>query len=81
MNIFVAGFPISFGKKELGELFEKYGIVKSVKVILDRDTGVSRSFGFVDMPEETEAKEAIKNLHYEIIENNNLTVKEARDQK
>ncbi len=78
MNLFVAGFPLSFGNKELSALLEKYGTVHAAKVILHRDTGLSRGFGCVEMPEEAEAKRAIKNLHDEPMEDKTLTVKEAR---
>jgi len=78
MNIFVAGFPESFGKKELLELFEKYGTVKAVKVVMDRKTKVSRGLGFIEMPDLAEALVAIRNLHGKLIEYNPITVKEAR---
>ena len=78
MDIFVAGIPTSFGKKELRKLFEKYGTVKSVKVVMDRKTKVSRGLGFVEMPELLEALVAIRHLHGRLIEYNPLTVKEAR---
>ena len=78
MNIFVAGIPERFTKKELGALFEEYGTVLSVKVIMDRGTGISRGFGFVEMPDEREARAAITSLHDKVIDDNNITVKEAR---
>ena len=78
MNIFVAGLPVIFGKRELGELFEAYGQVTAVRVIKDRETGVSRGLGFVEMPDESEARVAIRHLHDDLIEDNKITVKEAR---
>jgi len=80
MNIFVAGFPKSFGKEELGDLFKQHGIVKSAKIILHKDTGESRCFGFVEMPEESEAKKAIETLHETLLGERKLAVKEARNQ-
>lgn len=80
MNIFVAGFPKSFGKKELEDLFKQHGTVNSAKIILNRDTGESRCFGFVEMPEDSEAKKAVTGLHEFMIEERKLTVKEARNQ-
>jgi len=78
MNIFVAGLPVIFGKRELGEMFEAYGQVTAVRIIKDRETGVSRGLGFVEMPDDAEARMAIKNLHDNLIEENKITVKEAR---
>ena len=78
MQIFIAGFPLTFENKALRDLFELYGTVTSVRIIKDKETGLSRGFGFVQMPDETEAKLAIKSLHRDIIEENNITVKEAR---
>ena len=77
MNIFVAGFPESFSKKELSALFEGHGTVVSSKVISHRDTGVSRRFGFVEMSDEKEARVAIVDLHDKLIEQTRITVKEA----
>ena len=78
MNIFVAGLPVIFGKRELGEMFEEYGQVTAVRIIKDRETGVSRGLGFVERPDDAEARMAIKNLHDNLIEENKITVKEAR---
>ena len=62
MKIFVAGLPYDMDDAELEEFFEKFGKVASVKVAMDRDTGKSKGFGFVDMPNAEEAKEAIDGL-------------------
>jgi len=59
MKIFVAGLPYDMDDAELEEFFEKFGTVASVKVAMDRETGKSKGFGFVDMPNDEEAKEAI----------------------
>ena len=63
MNIFVAGLPYDLDDAELEEIFEKFGEVKSAKVAMDKETGKSRGFGFVDMPNSEEAKDAIENLN------------------
>ena len=59
MNLFVAGLPYDLDDAELEEIFEKFGVVKSAKVAMDKETGKSRGFGFVEMPNDSEAKEAI----------------------
>jgi cold-inducible RNA-binding protein len=63
MNLFVAGLPYDLDDAELEEIFEKFGKVVSAKVAMDKETGKSRGFGFVEMPNETEAKDAIENLN------------------
>ena len=78
MNIFVAGLPVIFGKNDLGKMFEGYGTVTAVRIIKARDTGISRGLGFVEMPDESEARLAIRSLHDKVIEDNKITVKEAR---
>lgn len=63
MKIFVAGLPYDMDDAELEEFFEKFGTVSSVKVAMDRETGKSKGFGFVEMPNDAEAKEAIEGLN------------------
>ncbi len=63
MNLFVIGLPYDLDDAELVEIFEKFGTIKSAKVVLDRETGKSRGFAFVDMPDNAEAKDAMENLN------------------
>lgn len=79
MNIFVAGLPYDLDDAELMEIFEKFGEVKSAKVAMDRETGKSRGFGFVDMPNAQEAKDAIENLNDISLGKKPLVVKAAED--
>ena len=53
MNIFIAGLNYNMSEAELGELFAEYGEVVSVKIIMDRETGRSKGYGFVDMDGKT----------------------------
>lgn len=62
MTLFVAGLPYDVDNAELEEIFEKFGPVKSAKVTLDRETGKSRGFGFVEMVNEEDALQAIELL-------------------
>ena len=64
---------------ELENLFLKYGTVQSCKLVLDRDTGESKGFGFIEMPKVGEAKAAIKNLNNKEIGDNKIRVKKAED--
>ena len=79
MNIFVAGLPYDLDDAELEETFEKFGQVKTAKVALDKETGKSRGFGFVDMPNADEAKDAIENLNDINLGKKPLVVKAAEE--
>ena len=81
MNIFVAGLPYDLDDAELEEIFEKFGKVNSAKVAMDRETGKSRGFGFVEMPVESEAKEAIEGLNNISLGKKPLVVKAAEDRQ
>jgi RNA recognition motif-containing protein len=63
MKLFVAGLPYDLDDAELEEIFEKFGPIKSAKVSMDRETGKSRGFGFVEMENEADAKDAIEHLN------------------
>jgi cold-inducible RNA-binding protein len=80
MKLFVAGLPYDFDDAELMEFFEKFGKVNSAKVAIDKETGKSRGFAFVDMANEDEAKEAIEGLNgLELGRGKTMVVKEADD--
>ena len=79
MNLFVAGLPYDLDDDELMEIFEKFGAVNSAKVAMDRETGKSRGFGFVDMKNDAEAKDAIENLNDISLGKKPLVVKQAEE--
>jgi cold-inducible RNA-binding protein len=79
MKIFVAGLPYDLDDAELEEIFEKFGTVASAKVAMDRETGKSKGFGFVEMPDEAQAKEAIDGLNDISLGKKPLVVKAAED--
>jgi RNA recognition motif-containing protein len=79
MKIFVAGLPYDLDDAELEEIFEKFGTVASAKVSIDKETGKSRGFGFVDMPDATEAKDAIESLNDISLGKKPLVVKQAEE--
>lgn len=79
MKIFVIGLPYDLDDAELEEIFEKFGKVTSAKVTLDRETGKSRGFGFVEMPNAEEAKDAIESLNDISLGKKPLVVKEAEE--
>jgi RNA recognition motif-containing protein len=81
MKLFVAGLPYDLDDAELMEIFEKFGVINSAKVAIDKETGKSRGFGFVDMANDAEAREAIENLKDISLGKKPLVVKEAEERK
>jgi len=81
MNLFVAGLPYDLDDDELMEIFEKFGAVNSAKVAMDKETGKSRGFGFVDMKNDAEAKDAIENLNDISLGKKPLVVKQAEERQ
>jgi cold-inducible RNA-binding protein len=82
MKLFVAGLPYDFDDVDLKEMFELYGDVSSAKIAKDKETRKSRGFGFLDMPRDAEAREAISALNgAKLIGGKQLSVKEAEDQQ
>jgi len=63
MNIYVSNLSFSIEDSDLQQLFEKHGQVSSAKVIRDRETGRSRGFGFVEMDDDSQGKQAIDELN------------------
>jgi cold-inducible RNA-binding protein len=80
MKLFVAAVPYDFDDVDLKEMFELYGEVNSAKVVLDKETGKSRGFGFVDMPDDNEARAAIETLDGANIKGKSMAVKQAEEQ-
>ncbi|MDX1907366.1 MAG: RNA-binding protein [Bacteroidia bacterium] len=78
MNIFVAKLNFRTTSESLNSLFEQFGEVSSANVITDRDTGKSKGFGFVEMPDDQEAQEAIDNLNDTEFEGRIIAVSKAR---
>ena len=78
MNIFVGNLAFSATDHALRQLFEAYGVVDEIRVITDRDTGRSKGFGFVEMPESQAAKSAIQGLNGKELDGRALTVNEAK---
>jgi RNA recognition motif-containing protein len=63
MNIYISGLSYSINDTDLNELFTEYGEVSSARVINDRETGRSRGFGFVEMPNDNDGQKAIDELN------------------
>lgn len=78
MNIFVAKLDFGTTEDDLRDLFEEYGAVDSVKIINDRDTGKSKGYGFVEMPNDDEGNKAIEELNEVEFQGRYIVVKKAR---
>ena len=81
MNIFVARLNYDSTEDGLRELFEGFGAVDSAKIIMDRETGKSKGFGFVEMPDNDEANNAIEALNETDFDDRTIVVKEASPRK
>jgi len=81
MNLFVAKLSSSTTGEDLQEMFSVYGEVTSAKVIMDKETGNSKGFGFVEMPNDEEAKAAIAGLNATEVAGKEIVVKEANERE
>jgi cold-inducible RNA-binding protein len=81
MQIYVSNLAWAITEDDLSQLFEAYGTVASVRIITDRDTGRSRGFGFVEMPDAAEAQAAIAGLNGTSFGERTVTVNEARERE
>lgn len=77
-KIYVGNLPFSTTSESLSEVFTRFGSVDSSKIIMDRETGRSKGFGFVEMSDPTAADSAIAQLHGTSFGGRSLTVNEAR---
>jgi RNA recognition motif-containing protein len=79
VNLFVRNLAWRVTDEELRAYFEPYGTVTSARVVLDRDTGRSRGFGFVEMTDSSEAERAIRSLNGATLDGRVIAVDEARE--
>jgi RNA recognition motif-containing protein len=78
MNIYVGNLSAEVTEEDLRAAFEAYGQTTSVKVIKDRFTGEARGFGFIEMPDQQEAKSAMESLNGSELKGKSIIVNEAR---
>ena len=78
MNIYVSNLSFNIHDSDLRDLFSTYGEVTSAKIINDRETGKSRGFAFVEMPEDSAAQKAISELNGGSYDGRDLRVSEAK---
>ena len=77
-KLYVGNLPYSYRDSDLEQAFGQYGTVSSAKVMMERDTGRSKGFGFVEMASEQEARAAIEGMNGQQIGGRGLVVNEAR---
>jgi len=78
MNIYVGNLPWSLSDDDLQELFAEYGEVTNATIIADRDTGRSKGFGFVEMPDQSAGETAVESLNGKTVDGRDIRVNEAR---
>ena len=81
MKILVRNLDRLTTEEELKALFQEFGAVQSCSLVMDRDGGTSKGFGFIEMPKSGEAKSAIKKLNNKNVGSNIIRVKKAEDKK
>jgi len=77
MNIFVAKLNFKTRKEDLEAAFAKFGQVTSVNIVRDKQTGRSKGYGFVEMPDDAEANAAIAELNEKELDGRQIVVKQA----
>lgn len=81
MNIYVGNLSYKIDENSLEQTFQEFGEVSSVKIITDKFTSRSKGFGFVEMPNDDEANEAINGLNGKELDGRSVTVSEARPRR
>jgi len=79
MNIYVGNLHYDVTEDDLRSLFEQYGQVDSAKIIIDKLTGKSKGFGFIEMPDDADGQKAIDELNGAELKGRNLKVNLARE--
>jgi len=77
MKLLVRNLARSTTEEELRNLFEAHGTVQSCDLVMDKETGESKGFGFIEMPKPGDGKAAMKNLNYTVVAGNKIRVKKA----
>lgn len=78
MNIFVGNLDFETTEEQLQNLFIPFGEVASVKIVMDKFSGRSKGFAFVEMPNKTQGENAVNNLNNYILDSRLLVVNEAK---
>ncbi|MEI8033532.1 MAG: RNA-binding protein [Chlorobiaceae bacterium] len=78
MNIYIGNLPYTVSEDDLREAFSQFGQVDTANIITDKFSGRSKGFGFVDMPNDSEGREAIESMNDKDLKGRTIKVNEAR---
>ena len=81
MKLLIRNLARSTTEAELRSMFEAYGTVQSCNLVLDKETGSSKGFGFIEMPKQGEAKAAVKHLNNKVVDGSKIRVKKAESKQ
>ena len=81
MNIYIGQLPYSVTEEELREMFLQFGEVSSLNLIMDKYSGQSKGFGFIEMPNNSEADQAIKGLNKSMLKGREIKVNQAEERR
>jgi RNA recognition motif-containing protein len=81
MNIYIGQLPYSVTKEELREMFLHFGEVSSLNLIMDKHSGQSKGFGFIEMPNNSEADQAIKGLNKSMLKGREIKVNQSEERR
>ena len=81
MNIYVGQLPYDVTENELREIFSEFGEIASLNLITDKFSGRSKGFGFIDMPNNSEADQAIKALNKSMLHGREIKVNQAQERR
>jgi RNA recognition motif-containing protein len=81
MKILIRNLARTTTETELQTLFEAFGVVQSCNLVMDKETGKSKGFGFIEMPKPGEAKAAMKSLNGKEVAGSKIRVKKAEEKK
>ncbi len=81
MKLLIRNLPRSTTENELRELFEAYGTVQFCNLVMDKESGISKGFGFVEMPKIGESKAAMKGLNGKLVDDQKIRVKKAESKE
>lgn len=79
MKLIVRNLDRATTEEELNDLFQEFGVVQSCDIVLDQGSGLSKGFGFIEMPKAGEAKSAMKNLNNKAVGSSIIRVKKAEE--
>ena len=80
MNMYIGNLPYNVSEEELREMFSEFGTVDSIKLIIDKFSGQSKGFGFIQMSNNSEADQAIKALNKTNVKGRDIKVNQAEPQ-